>query len=102
MYWHKFKEPDKRRPVVILTRNRIIPALANVTVASITTTIRPSPTQVLLTEEDGLHTDCAINLDNINTIPKNKLESFITHLPHERMSEIRDAINFAFGFDALD
>ena len=52
--WHKFKEPDKRRPVLILTRDGAISGLNQVTVVPITSTIRDLPSQVPLTEEDGL------------------------------------------------
>lgn len=31
--WYTFKSPDKRRPVVILTRNTVIPVLGALTVA---------------------------------------------------------------------
>lgn len=49
--WHKFREPDKTRPVLILTRNEAIPELNALTVIPITTTIR---SQVLLSEDDGM------------------------------------------------
>ena len=42
---------------------------------------------------------CALNLDWIQTVPKNKLGSYITHLSNERMQEVFEAIKFAFGFD---
>ena len=102
IYWHTFKEPDKRRPVLILTRNEAIPYLTSVSVASITTNLRTIESQILLNEDDGMPQACAVSLDNINTIAKNKLGSYITHLSVERLREIRTAIQFAFGFDALD
>jgi mRNA-degrading endonuclease toxin of MazEF toxin-antitoxin module len=33
--WYKFKEPDKKRPVLILTRDSILEYLGEVTVAAI-------------------------------------------------------------------
>lgn len=102
VYWHTFKMPDKRRPVVILTRNDAIPFLQSVTVASITTTIRQIDSQVILDTSDGMMEECVISLDNTNTIPKSQLGTFLTHLSRERMREVRAAINFAFGFDAFD
>ena len=47
--WYTFREPDKRRPVVVLTRNSAIPYLTSLTVAPITSTIRNVPSEVLLT-----------------------------------------------------
>jgi mRNA-degrading endonuclease toxin of MazEF toxin-antitoxin module len=38
--WYKFKSPDKKRPVVILTRNSAINYLSEITIAPITSTIR--------------------------------------------------------------
>jgi mRNA interferase MazF len=102
VYWHTYKEPDKKRPVVLLTRDEAIPYLTSITVASITTTIRPIESHVILQEEDGMPQECAVSLDNINTIPKNKLGTYLTHLSIDRMREIRAAIQFVFGFDALD
>jgi mRNA interferase MazF len=52
--WYKFKKPDKKRPVVILTRNSAIEFLGEVTVAPITSTIRDIPSEVLLSSEDGM------------------------------------------------
>lgn len=60
--WVEFGLPDKRRPAVILTRNSAIGYLSSVTVAPITTTVRETPSQVRLSQEDGLFTECAINL----------------------------------------
>lgn len=99
VYWHKFKEPDKTRPVLILTRNEAISELNAVTVIPTTTTFRDVLSQVILTEDDGMKEVCVLNLDWIQTVPKNKLGSFITHLPDERMDEVFEAIKFAFGFE---
>jgi len=93
--WYTFGPPDKRRPVLILTRNSAIRFLNALTVAPITTTIRDIPTEVHLTPEDGLLTDCAVNLDNIQTIPKSNLGSLITHLSAEKMQRVKRALCFA-------
>jgi mRNA interferase MazF len=102
VYWYTFRPPDKRRPVLILTRDSAIPYLTSITVASITSTIRSVPSEVVLTpEEDGVLDDCAVNAYNLQTIQKAKLGSFLTHLSPERMRAVRDAIEFALGFDAM-
>jgi mRNA interferase MazF len=98
--WHKFREPDKTRPVLILTREGAIPELNTVTVIPITSTIRELPLQVLLTDDDGMKEPCVINFDWIQTVPKNKLsKNVIARLQDERMEEVSEAIKFAFGFD---
>jgi mRNA interferase MazF len=101
VYWYTFREPDKRRPVLILTRNSAIAFLTSLTIAPITTTIRGIPTEVVLTEADGLFATCAVNADNLQTVPKAKFGGFITHLKPEHMREVRKAIQFALGFDKL-
>ncbi|CAN5407215.1 type II toxin-antitoxin system toxin endoribonuclease MazF3 [soil metagenome] len=97
--WHKFKEPDKKRPVLILTRDGAFSELNAITVVPITTSIRDLASQVLLTEEDGVKEACVLNVDWIQTVPKNKLGANITILSEDRMDEVFEAIKFAFGFD---
>ena len=93
--WYKFKSPDKKRPVVILTRNSILEYLGEVTVAPITSTIRDIPSEVLLTSEDGMKKNCAINCDHIQTVTKNKIGSTITTLTQDKLRQLSKAIWFA-------
>ena len=96
--WYKFSRPDKNRPVLILTRDSALDFLGEVTVAPITSTIRDIPTEVLLTQEDGLPRDCAVNLDHIQTVSKGKIGPLITTLSPMKMSELSTALLFALGF----
>jgi mRNA interferase MazF len=95
--WYKFKHPDKKRPVVVLTRNSILEYLHEVTVVPITSTIRDIPSEVLLFRRDGMHNDCAVNCDHIQTVSKSNIGSLITTLSKEKLGEIRDAICFALN-----
>jgi len=97
--YYKFRPPDKKRPVLILTRASAIPYLGEVIVAPITSTIRGIPSEVLLTTEDGLPKDCAINLDHIQTVSRGKIGALITTLRADRLREVRSALLFALGFD---
>ena len=102
VYWYTFRAPDKRRPVLVLTRNSAIPYLTGITVAVVTTTIRGMASEVVLTPgDDGMFAECVVNADNIQTIQKSQLSELITELSPERMREVRIAIEFALGFDAL-
>jgi mRNA interferase MazF len=101
VYWYTFRAPDKRRPVLVLTRNSALSFLTSVSVAPITSTIRGIPTEIELSVDDGMFMDCAVNVDNLQTIQKQYLDEFITHLSIEKMRDIRRAIEFAFGFDKL-
>jgi len=93
--WYKFGEPDKRRPVVILTRDSIIEYLGEITVAPVTSTIRDIPTEVVLFGQDGMPQDCAVNCDHIQTVAKGKIGPAITTLPPDKMEQVRHAIAFA-------
>jgi mRNA interferase MazF len=95
--WYKFKHPNKKRPVVILTRNSILEYLGEVTIAPVASTIRDIPSEVLLSRLDGMHNDCAINCDHIQTVSKSNVGSMITSLSKEKLIEVRDAINFALN-----
>ena len=102
VYWYTFRAPDKRRPVLILTRNSAIDLLTGITVAPITTMIRNIPSEVLLTPgADEMREECAITIDNTQTVQKSQIGDFITQLSPEKMREARAAIEFAFGFDSL-
>lgn len=93
--WYRFAEPDKRRPVVVLTRDSIIPSLGEVTVAPVTTRIRDIPSEVALSEDDGLPRDCAVNCDHLQTVPRGRLGATISRLPEQKMNSVAAAIRFA-------
>jgi mRNA interferase MazF len=93
--WYKFKAPDKRRPVLILSRDSILAVLGEVTIAPITSTVRDIPSEVFLSKYDGMLKDCAINFDHIQTVSKNKLGPLILTLPKEKLLEVGEAILFS-------
>ncbi len=97
--WYRFAQPDKRRPVVILTRESVIDYLGEITVAPVTSTIRDIPSEVLLSPSDGMPRDCAINLDHIQTVSKGRIGALVTTLSMEQMDQLRTALLFALGFD---
>jgi len=83
--------------VLILTRNSAIGFLNALTVAPITTTVRDIPSEVFLTPEDGLLTNCAANMDNIQTVLKDRLGALIAHLSPARMEEANQAIRLPWA-----
>ena len=93
--WYKFQQPDKKRPVLILTRNSIIEYLNEVTIAPVTTTIRDIPSEVFISQSDGMKKDCAINLDHIQTISKSRIGAKITELSKDKLSKVSEALKFA-------
>ena len=88
---------DKQRPVVVLTRESALGYLSAVTVAPITSTIRGVPSEVLLTEADGMKHTCAVNLHNVVTVSLAHLGRRVAMLSPERLKEISAALGFALG-----
>jgi mRNA interferase MazF len=97
--WYNFKTPDKKRPVLVLTRDSAITVLNSVTIAPITSTIRSIPTELVLTEQDGLPHTCAANFDNLQTIPKAQIGDRIARLSRRRMKEAATAVSFALALN---
>jgi len=93
--WYKFLTPDKKRPVLILTRDSALEYLKEVTIAPITSTVRDIPSEVFLSTVDGVPKDCAVNCDHLQTVSKGKIGSLITSLPRTKMLEVGRAIRFA-------
>ena len=93
--WYTFRPPDKKRPVLVLTRSSVIGYLNEVTVAPITSTVRDIPSEVRLDEGDGMPGECAINVDHLQTVSKDRVGRLITTLSSERLAEVRNAIRFA-------
>lgn len=97
--WFTFAEPDKTRPVLILTRSSAIRYLNALTVVPITTTIRGVPSEVQLSAADGMMTDCAANFYNLQTVPKAQIGAWIATLSPQRLAEVNAALQFALGVD---
>jgi mRNA interferase MazF len=93
--WYKFARPDKKRPVLILTRDSVLEYLGEVTIAPIITTVRDIPSEVFLSKADGVPQDCAVNCDHLQTVPKAKIGVLITFLPPAKMADVGRAIRFA-------
>jgi len=96
---YSFAPPDKKRPVVVLTRDSAIAYLSTVTVAPITSSIRGVPSEIVLNEEDGMKASCAVNLHNAVTVSQDRLGKRVAHLSAMRMNEICAALRFSLGCD---
>ncbi len=83
--------------MLILTRDSVLRYLGEVTVVPITTTIRDIPSEVVLSESDGMRHLCAVNCDHLQTVSKTKLGGLITVLSDEQMIKVREAIMFALA-----
>ncbi len=85
--------------MVVLTRDRAIPVLANVTVAAVTGTIRGLPTEAPLGPEHGLARECVVNCDNLFTIPKQVLGRRRGELDPESVERLRTALMVALDLE---
>ena len=96
--WYTFRPPDKRRPVLILTRDEVLGQLGETIVVPATTTIRGLSTEVVLTPNDGMPKACALNFDHIGIALKDRIGAIICTLPGDRWPEVRAALLTACGF----
>jgi mRNA interferase MazF len=83
---------DKRRPVLIVTRNEAIPVLAWLVVAPVTRTVRGIPTEVALGIEEGLPEPCAASFDNLQPIRRSFLTQRVGRLDPARRTELCEAL----------
>lgn len=87
--------PDKKRPVLVLSRSSLIRLLHTVTVAAITTTLRGSPTEVEIGFEEGLKTTSCVNLCNLFTVRQGELRKFVGTVGTEKMRQVCAALAIA-------
>jgi mRNA interferase MazF len=83
---------DKRRPVLIVSRNEVIPVIRNVVVAPVTSTLRSIPSNIPLGPSEGLDHDSVANFDDIRTVPKSLLTVRLGALPSSRHAELCTAL----------
>ena len=97
IWMYEFANPDKRRPVLVISRQSVIPLLRTVMVAPITSTIYGVPSEVRVGIEHGLKHESAVNLDHVQTVDWSRLGSFIAHLSDDVMDEVCQALAVATG-----
>ena len=95
--WYRSARPDKKRPVLILTRDSVLEYLGEVTVAPVTSTVRDIPSEVPLSRAEGVRQDCAINCDHLQTVSKGKIGALITTLPPAKLASVSRAVRFALN-----
>ena len=96
--WYTFRLPDKRRPVLILTRDEVIHQLNEIIVVPVTRTIRGLSTEVILTPDDGMPVVCALNFDHVSLAQRERIGSVLCRLPDARWPEVERALMTGCGF----
>lgn len=94
---YRFKAPDKRRPVLVLTRQEVIGLLHTVMVAPITSTVYGAPSEVMVGPDEGLKRPSAVNLDHVQTVERSRLVAYVGAVSPVTMKAVCRALAIATG-----
>lgn len=84
---------QKRRPVLIVSRDEVIPVLNNVVVAPVTSTLRSIPTCIRVGPDEGIDHDSVATFDNLAAVPKSVLTTRLGQLGSSGRRQICDALD---------
>ena len=93
----RFAPPDKRRPVVVLSRASALRYLRPAIVAPISSTIHGVVTEVLIGEEHGMKGPSVVKLDLVQTVRQEELVKYVATLPPEIVARVCGALSIATG-----
>ncbi len=97
IWLYTFRTPDKRRPVVVLTRPAVLPLLSTAMVAPVTTDIRGLPSEVRIGVDEGLKYESVVNLDRVQTVEQRRLRHYVGSLSEAGMTQVCRALAIATG-----
>jgi mRNA interferase MazF len=97
VWWAKL---DKRRPVVLLSRNEAYDVRALVIAAPVSTTVRGFAVEVRVGKKEGLPRAGVVNCDWLVTVPKTNLLERAGVLDAHKVDQLDGALRFALGLDA--
>jgi mRNA interferase MazF len=95
VWWAALPAPVGSRPVVILTRDSVLHSIHGIVVALVTRTVRGLPSEVVLGRHQGLPVRCVANLDNILTVPRERLSRLMGACDAAKVEELNRAIKAA-------
>jgi mRNA interferase MazF len=90
---------DKRRPVLVLTREIVRAGMTSVSIAPITTNVRGLSTEVSVGARNGLHQEGVVSCDNITTIPVSAIGKLVGYLFPDQEPALAAAILMAFDLE---
>ncbi len=99
LWLFQFQPPDKRRPVVVLSRPRALSLLRTAIVAPVTSTIRGLDSEVIVGPDEGLKNVSAIKLDNVQSVDQRQLRQYVGTLSEDKLGEVCRALGVATGCD---
>jgi mRNA interferase MazF len=97
IWLYTFSSPDKRRPVLVLSRQAAIGLLRTVLVAPITSSAHGAPSEVQIGTDEGLKGVSVINLDQVQTVDQEKLGHFVGTVGPLKMTAVCRALIVATG-----
>ena len=97
--WFRFSSPDKRRPVLVLGGDRILPSLSRVPVIPLSTQVRDLPWEVVLTPDEGLPQTCILKPEWIQSVERSHIGPLLATFPEPRWTEVRDALLRVLGLE---
>lgn len=83
---------QKRRPVLVVSRDEVIPVVNTVVVAPLTSTIRDIPTCIRIGPDEGVDRDSVATFDNLAAVPKSVLTARLGQLGIGARQRICDAL----------
>ncbi|MFN0153425.1 MAG: type II toxin-antitoxin system PemK/MazF family toxin [Gaiella sp.] len=86
-----------RRPHLVLSRDRVLLTLVSVIAVPATRTVRGIPTEVALGVDDGMPEECALALDSLTVMARERFGEPICTLSRARMNEVCRALARATG-----
>ncbi len=96
VWW--YEPPDaKPRPLLVLTRDEVIPVLSDILAIPATRTRREIPTEVAVDVDEGMPATCVLTADNLTLVERAYLTRRITTLDSTKMSEVCEAVTVATG-----
>jgi len=97
IWLYAFKSPDKRRPVLVLSRQKAIDLLRTILVAPITSAAHGVPSEAQVGIDEGLKHDSVVNLDQAQTVDQKRLQHFVGSVRPEKMNAVCRALLIATG-----
>jgi mRNA interferase MazF len=96
--WFRFEIPDKRRPVLVLGRDDVLPSLSQIPVIPLSTQVRGLRWEVTLSTRDGLPSECVLKPEWIKAVDRASIGPWIATFPDARWGEVRSALLDVLGF----
>jgi mRNA interferase MazF len=95
--WFRFDAPDKRRPVLVLGREDVLPSLAQIPIIPLSTQIRGLRWEVRLLASEGLPSECVLKPERIKTVDRGAIGPWIGTFPSARWHEVSAAVLDVLG-----